>query len=206
MSNGKKESRDMGALVVGGLGGTALGAIVAALVMARPAEAAPPEEKLDYLIEVLTTLVPVLAQVAEGNTQLIESLQQWLAAQGVEPGVEVTVKTLWEAKEPEQIFDRAIRSVETFDADKMVDFRNGKRLSLKVESTLDQNVLIQVVGNSAGSYYQAVNIAAPWPCVANGNITIGLAWDDWHPYIGVRVIAAVAPTTGMLKVDAVIQE
>lgn len=206
MSNGKKESRDIGAMVVGGLGGTALGAIVAALVMARPAEAAPPEEKLDYLIEVLTTLVPVLAQVAEGNTQLIELLQQWLAALGVEPGVEVTVKTLWEAKEPERIFDRAIRSVETFDADEMIDFRNGKRLLLKVESTLDQNVLIQVVGNSAGSYYQAVNIAAPWPCVANGNITIGLAWDDWHPFIGVRVIAAVAPTTGMLKVDAVIQE
>ena len=206
MSNGKKESRDIGVMVVGGLGGTALGALVAALVMARPAEAAPPEEKLDYLIEILTTLVPVLAQVAEGNTQLIELLQQWLAAQGVEPGVEVTVKTLWEAKEPEQIFDRAIRSVETFDADEMIDFRNGKRLLLKVESTLDQNVLIQVVGNSAGSYYQAVNIAAPWPCAANGNITIGLAWDDWHPFIGVRVTTAVAPTTGILKVDAVIQE
>lgn len=49
------------------------------------------------------------------------------------------------------------------------------------------------------------NIAA-LPCTANGNISVGLAWDDWQPYIGVRVTAAVAPTAGLLSVWAVVQE
>jgi len=194
-------------LVVGGIGGAALATAIATIFAARPAAAAPPEEKLDYLIEVLTTLVPVLAEVSERQATLIELLEQWLAAQGIAPpGIEVTVLTPWVAREPEQIFSSAIRSAGTFYSDKMVNWRKGKRILFKVESSLNQAVNIQLIGNITDDINLATDINGALPCAANGNISVGPAWDDWHPYIGVRVTAAVAPTAGILTIWAVVQE
>jgi len=199
-------------LVVGGVGGTALGValttLYALLTKAAEAKELPPDEKFDYLLECLTGLVAVLAQVAERQADLITLMEQWLAAQGIPPaeGVEVTVKVPWVAKEPEVIFDRAITSVGTFDADKMVNWARGKRLVIKVESLLDQALQIQVVGNITDNYFLATDINAPIPCPAHGNTSIGLAWDDWMPFIGVRITLAVAPTSGLLTISAVIQE
>ena len=196
------------ALIVGALGGTALGVAFATLLISKPAEAAPPEEKLDYLLECLTLLVPALAALAESNAQLNASLQQWLAAQGIPPaeGLEITVKAPWVAKEPEVLFDRAITSAATFDADKMVNWTRGKRLIIKVESLLDEDCDIQVVGNITDNYFTATDINGAIPCPAHGNTSIGLAWDDWHPFIGVRITTAIAPTSGILTVSAVVQE
>lgn len=211
MANEKEQGKTAQGMVIGGIGGTLLGALaaaVAALLAAKPAEAAPPDEKLNYLIDCLTTLVPVLAQVAESNAQLIELLQQWLAAQGVAPaeGVEVTVKTAWVAKEPEEIYRYAIRTSGTFYSNKMVDWTKGKRLVIKVESSLNQAVQIQVIGNTVDDMELAIDINGPFPCTANGNISIGLAWDDWHPFVGIRITTAIAPTSGVLTISAVIQE
>ena len=195
--------------VVGGLGGTVFGTILGTLLATKPAEAAPPEVKLNYLIECLTTLVPVLAEVAESNAQLITLLEQWLAAQGVAPpteGVEVTVLTPWVAKEPEEIYRYAIRTVGTFYSNKMVDWTRGKRLVIKVESSLNQACQIQLIGNTVDDMDLATDINGPLPCPTGGNISIGPAWDDWHPYIGVRITTAVAPTAGILNIWAVIQE
>ncbi|MBA7570854.1 hypothetical protein ES708_12610 [subsurface metagenome] len=193
-------------LVIGGVGGTLIGALIATLLAAKPAAAAPPDEKIDYLIECLTALIPVLAEVAERNATLIALLEQWLAAQGVAPGVEVTVKTPWVAKEPEEIYRFGIRTPGTFNSNSMVDWTRGKRLVIKVESSLDQAVQIQVIGNTADDMELATDINGPFPCTANGNISVGLAWDDWHPFIGVRITTAVAPTSGLLTISAVIQE
>ena len=145
----REEGGTARALAVGGVGGTIFGALLATLLAAKPAEAAPPEEKLNYLIECLTALCQVLAEVAEGDAQLIALLQQWLAAQGVPPaeGIEVTVITPWVAREPEEIFSQAILATGTFYSDRMVDWRRGKRIYLKVQSTLNQDVGIQVIGN-----------------------------------------------------------
>ncbi len=209
MAKNEEQGKAAAGLVVGGMGGGLLGAAITALLMSKPAEAAPPDEKLNYLIDCLTALIPVLAQVAESNAQLIALLQQWLAAQGVAPpaeGVEVTVKTAWVAKEPEEIYRYAIRTSGTFYSNKMVDWTRGKRLLVKVESSLDQAVQIQVIGNTVDDVELATDINGPFPCTANGNISIGLAWDDWHPFIGVRVTSAVAPTAGILKIEDVIQE
>lgn len=122
------------------------------------------------------------------------------------PAITVSISTPWVAKEPEQIFDQAIRSTGTFDSAKMVDWTNGKRFIIKVESSLDESAQIQVIGNVTDSFDLATNLNAPLPCSANGNISIGLAWDDWHPYIGVRVTTAAPPTVGLLKIWVVIQE
>ena len=197
-------------LLVGGLGGAALAAAIAALVAARPAEAAPPDEKLDYVIEVLTTLVPLLAEVAESNASLTAAIQQWLVAQGVPPagaeGVVVTVFTPWAAREPEEIYRNSIRSAGTFYTDLMVDWTRGKRLLFKVESSLDQAVQIQVIGNKDDTRNLATDVGPALPCSANGNLSVGPAWDDWHPYIGMRITVAVAPTSGILNIWSAVQE
>ncbi len=52
------------ALISGGIG-TALGATVTALLAARPAQAAPENEKLDYLIELQTVMVQLLTRLVE---------------------------------------------------------------------------------------------------------------------------------------------
>lgn len=117
----------------------------------------------------------------------------------------IGVKTPWAAKEPEQIFSQDIRTADTFYSS-IVDWTKGKRLVIKVESSLDQAVTIQVIGNITDTITRAVDINSPLPCTVNGNISIGPAWDDWHPYIGVRITVAVAPTAGILTISAVIQE
>jgi len=197
-------------LVVGGIGGTALAVALAALLAARPVKAAPTDEKLDYLIEVLTTLVPVLAEVAQGQAELIIAMQQWLAAQGIPvapaEGVEVTVRTDWVAKEPEQIFSSAIRSAGTFYTDRMVNWTRGKRIMFKAESSLNQAANLQVIGNIVDDKERATDINGALPLAANGNLSVGLAFDDWHPFVGIKITVAVAPTAGILTISAVVQE
>ncbi len=190
-----------------GVGGAIGAAAVAALQAARPAAAAPTEEKLDYLIEVLTTLVPVLAEVSEHQVSLIQLFRQWLATQGVEePGIEVSVLSQWVAKEPEEIFNQALLATGTFYSKKMVDWTKGKRILFKVESSLNQAIVIQLIGNMIDDRKLAANVGPPLPCTANGNISVGPAWDDWHPFMGVQITVAVAPTAGILTISAVIQE
>ena len=170
------------ALIIGG----GVGAIIATLLSRKPAEAASPEAKWDYLIELI---------------------QQILTAIGAAPpGIDVTVKTPWVAKDPEQIYDNAIRSIGTFLSDIMVNFTEGKRLLFVVQSSLNQACNIQLIGNYVDDTNRAVNINGVLPCPANTSISIGLAWDDWHPFIGVRITTAVAPTAGILNIWAVIQE
>lgn len=195
-------------VIIGGLGGTVFGAAITALLMAKPAEAAPPEEKLNYLIECLTALIQVLAQVAESNTALTEAIREWLAAQGVPPGegIEVTVLTPWVAKEPEEIYRKEIRTAGTFYCDRMVNWTKGKRLLLRVVSSLNQAVQIQAIGNINDAKEGSTDINTPQACAAHDRISIGFAWDDWQPYIGAKIIVATAPTAGVLTILAVIQE
>lgn len=88
----------------------------------------------------------------------------------------------------------------------MLNWTKGKRLVIKVTSKLDQALLVQPVGNIENAISGAVNIDAPIPCAAFSNITVGLAWDDWHPYVGAIITHAAPPTVGTVKVEAVIQE
>ena len=192
-------------LVVGGFGGAALATVIATLLAARPVRAAPLDEKLDYLIEVLTTLVPVLAEVSERQVTLLETLEE-LLGRPPEERLLVTTITPWIAKEPEQIFEAAIRSSGTFYTDRMVNYTQGKRMLIKAESSLNQAVTIQPIGNISDDMKLAVDINGPLPLAAGANLSVGFAWDDWHPYIGVRITVAVAPTAGLLTISAIVQE
>jgi len=196
------EAKDIqrGTAIASGLGGGAVG-LLAGLLLSKPAEAAAPELKLDYLIELLEKLLA-------GNELIIEWLEKINAALGVPgtPCIEVKVLAPWKAREPETIFDQVIRSAGTITSDRMVNWTEGKRLILKVESSLDQAVQIQTIGNLDDTINLATNIGPPVACPANGNASIGMAWGDWMPYIGVRITAAIAPAAGILTVRAVIQE
>ncbi len=210
MAKGEEKGKASEVIVVGGVGAL-VGALIATLLAAKPAKAAPPDEKIDYLVECQAAIVQLLGQLAEGNQTVIGLLQQLVAAAGVPitpptEGIEVTVLTRWVAKEPEEIFSRAILTIGTFYSDKMVDWRQGKRIYLFVESTLNQDVEIQVIGNMTDSKEGATDINVTHTCTKNDNISIGPAWDDWCPYIGVKITTAVAPTAGVLTISAVIQE
>lgn len=177
------------------LTGIALAIAVAALVRGKPVLAAP-DEKLDYLVEAHTLMLQQLQKLVEIGEQL-------LAISGVPP-VEVTVKTPWVAKEPEEIFREYITSADTFYS-KMVDWTQGKRFMIKVESSLDKAVQIQVIGDIIDSVIKATDIGPVFSCPAKRNISIGLAFDDWQPFIGVKITTVEAPT-GILTISAVIQE
>ncbi len=204
MAQERGEDRVTG-LVVGGLGGAALATVIATLVAARPVQAAPLDEKLDYLIEVLTTLVPVLAEVSERQVALIELLEE-LLGRPAEERLIVTTRTPWIARPAEQIYEAAIRSSGTFYSDYMVNWTEGKRILFKAESSLNQAVTIQVIGNISDDMKLATDINAGLPLAANGNLSVGLAWDDWHPYVGIKITVPVAPTAGILTISAIVQE
>lgn len=190
-----KDNGNGKALVEGAAVG--LGAGVGAYLGSRRAgPAAPPTD--------LSALLTLLEDIKTTNEAILAAVKALVLVFPSE------ILTPWRAKEPELILQQAIRSVifaaAPLQSDKMVDLRNGKRLFFKVESSLDQPVIIQLVGNQADSFNLSSNVDGPFPCPAGGNIHIGLAWDDWCPYVGVRITAAVAPTVGMLNIWSVMQE
>ena len=111
----------------------------------------------------------------------------------------------WIAKAAEELYNESITTADTFFST-LVDWSNGKRLILKATSTLDQDALIQVIGNTSDSTTGATEIQGPLLCEAGQSISIGLAWDDWHPYIGIKITTAVAPASGTMIITATVQE
>jgi len=122
------------------------------------------------------------------------------------PGVPGEVIAEWIAGPTKVILAPETVRVAGVTNTEMLDWKKGKRLIIKVTSTLDQLIMVQPVGNIENAISGAVNINAPLPCAAFSNITVGFAWDDWHSYIGAIITHAVAPTVGTVKVEAVIQE
>ncbi len=159
-------------------------------------------KKLDRLIAVLEAWAPTAPPIEwPGWEPVISKLDEIKEQIG-----ELEFTAPWVAKEPEEIFRKAIRATGTLNSDKMANWTKGKRLLLRVDSSLDQAVQIQAMGNIGNTVNGAVDIGAALPCAAGGKISIGLAWDDWHPYIGCKIASAIAPTTGSLIISAVIQE
>jgi len=164
-----------------------------------------------------------IALLIERLDRLIAVLEAWTGIAPAIPGVPgvpgppgppappvtptpVEVTTPWEAQDIEEIYRESIRTAGTFYSPKMVDWTKGKRLVLKVHSTLNQSVQITAVGNIRNNRTGIVEIGPSLPCAAANDITIGLAWDDWMPYVGVKIVVSTAPTSGVLEVEAVVQE
>ncbi len=191
-----------------GIGAGAFGgSFLAELLTRRPTEAAPDTEKLDYIIQLMQALAQLDRDILSGLSGIQTILNDISDKIGVGGGVlPSSILTPWVATEPIQIFEQAIRNAGTFFTSQRVDFRNGKKIALRAENTLDQPVTLQAIGNFTDSEIGATNINGPVPCVAGGNASIGLAWDDWQPYIAVRMTVAIAPTSGFLRIWSVMQE
>jgi len=99
-----------------------------------------------------------------------------------------------------------MRTTDPVYTDKMVDWRQGKRIYFFVQSTLDQDVSIQVIGHMVNTHEGATDINTAKTCPAGDTISVGPAWDHWCPYIGIKVTASIAPTCGLLTISAVRQE
>lgn len=109
---------------------------------------------------------------------------------------------------PETIYNAMPAASPSYSS--MVDFRNAKRIVIHATSTLDAAVTLQVIGNTIDSTTEACDIDGALPLaagsVATQYLSVGLAWDDWHPYVGIEITYAVAPTAGTLLISAVRQE
>jgi hypothetical protein len=135
--------------------------------------------------------------------RLLNVLEGWVFPGG--SGYEA-LPCLWQAGPKQEILAPAAIRVPGVTVSEMADFHKGKRLILKITSTLDQNAVVQVVGNIDKTIDGAGNVGPAVPCAANANAYIGLGWAQWHPYIGVTITLAAVPTTGSIKVEAVVQE
>jgi len=74
-----------------------------------------------------------------------------------------------------------------------------------VQSSLNQACQIHLIGNFVDDMPLASDIGLLINVGANENHSVGPAWDDWHPFVGVRITTAVAPTAGILTIWAVVQ-
>jgi hypothetical protein len=212
-----KEERS-GAATVASFGvGTAFGVVMGALMAAKPVEAAEPETKLDYLIRLTEGIGALLELLHKDHLDTIAALQAIALALGAVPPappgeappsvvVEVTAVTPWRGKEPIQLLSQAVRAAGTIFADSMVNWTEGKRLLIKVESSLNQAIQLQPIGNISNTVLLATDIGLVIACPANGNVSIGFAWDDWQPYVGVRITLPPGITDGILTIWAVVQE
>jgi hypothetical protein len=208
MTQQKENIRKTAILLVGSGAGSFGGVLLAELLRGKPAQAAPDSEKLQYIIDLLEELVKGDGLILDSMGNIVDALQNISdRLTGGEPGaIPSSILTPWVATEPDMIFEQAIRNAGVFFTTKRVDYRRGKRLALRCESSLDQPALLQTIGNFQDSIAGATDIGFAVPCLAGGSAGIGLAWDDWHPYIAVRMTIALPPTIGFLRIFSSMQE
>lgn len=141
-----------------------------------------------------TTKIFVTSDVRAGRTSLVLGFTKGTPLQLTAQRQIVTA----------EIYNTAIVAIGTFYST-WFNYTNG-RLLIDIVSTLDAACSVQLVGNISEDYTTAKNIGAPVP-IAIGSVTtsgadIGLAYDDWHPYIGVVITTVAAPTAGTLVINA----
>ena len=121
-----------------------------------------------------------------------------------QPQAVVTSANPLTAEPEEQLYRENPRATGTFYS-KMFDWKKGARVVMLIHSTLNENIQVQPIGNFREIAPDAVEISSSKACNANSDITIGFAWDDWHPFVGVRLSITTAPTSGELEVKAIKQ-
>lgn len=166
--------------------------------------------KLDRLIAIMEAQVPTTIEVPEGTTG--PTIIRYPALEPVTNKLEEIKKLIeqqvvtWVAKDPIQIFRQEIRTADTFYGDNLIDWRRGKRFLLHVVSSLNQAASIQLIGNINNAKDNSTDVGGVKSCPANDSIDIVPDWDDWHPFIGAKIVTATAPTSGILLIWGVIQE
>lgn len=94
-------------------------------------------------------------------------------------------------------------------SDKMLDCRavtNKGHVYFKIESSLDQAVNVQIVGNMLESFVRASDVGLSIPVPPNGNASITLLESQWCPWVGATVAVPFPPTQGRFNLWAITQE
>jgi hypothetical protein len=104
---------------------------------------------------------------------------------------------------PTAIYTKDIRLIET-DTTPVQDITLSQRVAIKVKSTLDQAVTVQLIGDFFNPMDTPTNINGPFVVpigsVTPSSVEIGLAPGDWQPYLAVQLSTLVAPTVGTVSV------
>jgi len=89
---------------------------------------------------------------------------------------------------------------------RLADCRRALRMVMVVNNGFNQQVSMQVIGNTqnipqSGTFQigSAINIAA------GAKAAYGIKVEEWMPYIGVEITPAVSPTAGSVNANAVLQ-
>ena len=88
----------------------------------------------------------------------------------------------------------------------MVDCRTQKRIYFLIKSTLDQDVQSQLIGNMTETKDGATDIGPAKICPANDNTSVEPTFDQWCPFMGLKMTLSTAPSAGILTISVVKQE
>ena len=97
-----------------------------------------------------------------------------------------------------------IRDTAPHWADRMLDLRRAENWGFEVENHTDQSVAVHLIASgrenpsSAGDVGVSVNVAA--------GTTEPMVTSYWMPWLGLRIIFAIAPTTGSISIEGFVQE
>lgn len=192
-----------GQLVAAGLVGGGVTAIILKLLESNSAKAAAGDTIFSLDDATRQALAAILQSNADIDSKLDAlqainaNLSDLLTALNIAP-----VAISPEIPQPVKLFDQQVRTATppAIHTDKFADFRKYDRILIKAESSLNVAVNIQVIGNIFESFERTVDINGVFVLLPGSNLSVGLAWDDWHPFIGATITIPVAPTTGKLTI------
>lgn len=162
-----------------------------------------------------TQILSVLQTILQNEQEILTAIQ---ALTGIQIQVPVSglpiasILTPWQAQPEILLLDHVSwRSASAFVGKQMVDMRNQKRLVIKIESSLDVDVSVQLMGDfsdtTAIQISNGVEVGSSVPCAANSTAGIGVGVDgNWYPFLGIQVTPAAAPSQGIITARAITQE
>jgi len=101
-----EQRREGAALIAGGITGGMLGAAVASLLASRPAQAAPDQTKLDYLISLAEAQLTVDATLTQQLTELHHTMKGIREVDGIDFAFDPLRYIVWKLRSGEAYADR----------------------------------------------------------------------------------------------------
>ncbi len=97
----------------------------------------------------------------------------------------------------------AIRDTVSHFPTALLDLRNARQWAMEIDNSLDQNLTVELIGSITDRPDSAGDLGVD--SVSTLGTFEPIASSVWSPFIGVRLIAATAPTTGLVTVRGQVQ-
>jgi hypothetical protein len=174
-----------------------------------PGPSTPKEAPWTDISSLLKRQDTIITQQASLIAQQTEMIAYLRAISGLSPGgTEITVPGYTpEAPDPTLLVQYPYTGLAPgmFTTD-YVNFKKGWRLAIHIESTLNQAVTLQPIGNIFNSSLKASTIGIATVLLAGLNTTFTFGWNQWQSYIWVNSTIFVQPTVGTLTFWYTIQK